>query len=162
MTRQRLAALIVSIAVLPFAPAYADDAKSGDDMLVAKKSLSELRAELYKSEEAFYELFNTLNDDDDYDVDCFYERTTGTRIKNHVCRAKFVSDAFTAHASRNRGNVTSVANQSANPEFAKKSAIFEEKLGEAVASSPELQAALQKYNAARAQFATKRDSRGKH
>ena len=162
MTRQRLAALIVSIAVLPFAPAYADDAKNGDDTVVAKKSLTELRADLYKSEEAFYELFNELNDDEDYDVDCFYERSTGTRIKNHVCRAKFVSDAFTAHAARNRGSVSRVANQSANPEFAKKSAIFEEKLGAAVASSPELQAALEKYNTARAQFATKRDNSGKH
>ena len=162
MTRHRIAVLLVSLAVLPFASAAADETKSKDDMIVAKKSLSELRSELYKSEEAFYDLFNEINEDDDYDVDCFYERATGTRIKNHVCRAKFVSDAFSSHAARNRGNVSSVANQSANPEFARKSAIFEEKLGTAVASSTELQAALERYNTARAQFAIKWDGRGKH
>lgn len=163
MYKGRITALLLVAVSLPFAAVNADEGQQQSDTIVAKKSLSELRSDYFDKEEAFYKLFNQLNEDRDYDVRCYYERRTGTRIKNHVCRAKFVSDAFSAHAARGSGNrMNSAATQDSDPEFVRKSEIFEQKLTAAVQSSPELQLALVELNEAREQFAAKREAESRH
>lgn len=163
MLTGRIAALMLVAAALPLGAVNADEGQQQNDMVVANKSLSELRSDYFDKEEAFYKLFNQLNEDRDYDVRCYYERRTGTRIKNHVCRAKFISDAFSAHAARSGGNrMNNAATQDADPEFVRKSEIFEEKLTAAVQSSPELQLALVELNEAREQFAAKREAESRH
>ena len=162
MSKRRITGLLLVAVMLPFAAANADEGQQ-EDVVVANKSLSELRTDYFKKEEAFYKLFNQLNEDRDYDVRCYYERRTGTRIKNHVCRAKFVSDAFSSHAARSGGNrMSNAATQDADPEFVRKSEIFEEKLTTAVASNAELQLALVRLNEAREQFAAKQEAEGRH
>jgi hypothetical protein len=130
-----------------------------DIVVVGQKSMTSLRREVFQAEEDFYSLYNELNDDREYDVSCFYERATGTNIKNHVCRARFVTKAYSAHAARNRNDVTRVANQDANPVMAEKTAKFQEKLETLVAANPDLQAALIRYNTARAVFLAEREER---
>jgi hypothetical protein len=93
------------------------------------------------------------------DVNCFYEKPTGTNIKNHVCRARFISEAYSAHAARNRNDMTRMANQDANPALVQKTAKFQEKLETLIASDPELQAALIRYNTARAVFFAEREEK---
>lgn len=163
MSKRRITALILFAAMLPLTAVNADEGQQQKDVVVAKKSLSQLRADYFKKEETFYKLFNQVNEDRDYDVRCYFERRTGTRIKNHVCRAKFVSDAFSAHAARSGGNrMNNAATQDSDPEFVRKSEIFEEKLTTAVASSPELQLALVELNEARQQFAAKQEAESRH
>ena len=158
-TTRRIVALVAAITVLPLS-AFAQDSEADEEIVVvSKKSIAKLRKEVYQAEEEFYEIYNTLNDDPDYVVRCQYETVTGTRVKNHVCRAKFVSDSFARHASRNRNDMARVANQDADPTMVAKSAIFEEKLATLVNSNPELAAAFQRYNDARVQFFAARDSR---
>lgn len=129
-------------------------------VVVGEKSLSELRRDVFDAEEEFYSIYNRLNDDNEYDVRCFYEKATGTHIDNHVCRARFVSKAFSAHAARNRNDMSRVANQDSNPAFAAKTATYQEKLETLIAANPELQDALIRYNTLRAEFTAKREDNG--
>jgi len=125
------------------------------DSEVREKSKSELRREVFQTEEDFYALYNKLNDEKDYSVRCRYEKPTGSRIKNHVCRARFVTKAYQRHARRNRNNLSSVANQDADPVFAQKKADYEKHTEALIASNPELQAAFDRYNSARVRFTAK-------
>ena len=128
-----------------------------DDVDVSQKSQAELRREVYQAEEDFYSVYNRLNDDKDYDVRCFYEKPTGTNIKNHVCRARFVTQAYERYSRRNRDNLSRVANQDAIPIPAEKTAKYQETLETLIAASPELQAALVRYNTAQARYVAKRE-----
>jgi len=153
-------ALFVAVLALPMAavgqPAStgtaANDEAIDNIVVVGQKSLSQLRKEVFEAEEDFYSVFNKLNDEKDYDVRCFYEKATGTHIKNHVCRARFVTKAFERHARRNRNNMSSVANQSADPVLAEKTIKYQEKVETLISDSPELQAAFVRYNTRRADF----------
>ena len=117
-----------------------------------------MRRDIYEAEEDFYSVYNRLNDNKDYAVRCFYEKPTGTRIKLHVCRARFVSKAFSAHAARNRNDLSRVANQDANPALAEKTAKYQENMETLIAANPDLYAALVRYDSARAQFMAEREA----
>jgi hypothetical protein len=159
-------ALFVAVLALPMA-AVGQPASTGlaannetidDIVVVGQKSLSQLRKEVFEAEEDFYSVFNKLNDEKDYDVRCFYEKATGTHIKNHVCRARFVTKAFERHARRNRNNMSSVANQSADPVLAEKTVKYQEKVETLITANPELQAAFVRYNTTRADFFAEREN----
>ena len=151
-TIYRMLALCAVGISLPLA-ANGQEVKPMDNIVVTgEKSRSEMRRDVFEAEENFYSLYNQLNDEEEYEVRCFYETPTGTRIKNHVCRAKFVSDAYSRRAARGRGDHTRIANQSADSEFAAKSARFQEKLETLIDENAELAEALVKYNMARARF----------
>ncbi len=72
-----------------------ESSESIEEIIVyGDKSLSALRREVYKAEETFFDVFSSLNQDDEYDVRCYYEVPSFTHIRRHVCRAKFVTEAF--------------------------------------------------------------------
>jgi len=164
---QTILALFFAVLALPVAAAGQGEGGStgvssnnqpiDNIVVVGQKSTSELRKEVYEAEEDFYLVFNKLNDEKDYNVRCFYEKPTGTRIKNHVCRARFVTKAFERHARRNRNNLSSVANQGSDPVLAEKSAKYQEKMETLIAANPDLEAALIRYNTLRAEFMAKRE-----
>ena len=58
-------------------------------VVVSKKSLDQLRVELWAAEDRAYELFNELNGDNDYDIHCYREVPTGSKILRRVCRTRF-------------------------------------------------------------------------
>ena len=109
-------------------------------------SLGKLRRELNRSAEDFYDAFNDLNDIDDFHVRCSTERPTGSRIRNHVCKAKFIEKAETKHAERNWDNRLAASNKSVETGFEQKIAEFEQHMSALVQSSPELQQKLDRYN----------------
>ena len=164
--------LFVAVLALPMAALGQDEeASTGmasndetiDDIVdVGQKSLAEWRRNVFQAEEEFYSVYNKLNDDKEYDVRCFYERPTGTRVKNHVCRAKFVTKAYARHAARNRNDLSRVANQDADSVLAEKTATYQEKLETLIDANPELQAALVRYNTLRAQFMAKREENARN
>ncbi len=120
--------------------------------VVSQKSTTKLRKDVYQAEEDFYSVFNKLNDEKDFDVRCRYEKATGTNIKNHVCRARFITKAYERHARRNRNDLSRAANQNVDPALAEKTAQYQEKIEVLMAANPDLQAAFDRYNAARVQF----------
>ena len=149
--------LFVAVLALPLAAIAQDEEAIDDIVVVGKKSTSALRRDVFQSEDDFYALYNKLNDDNEYDVRCFYETPTGTRMRNHVCRAVFVSNAYLKHAARNGFDVKRVANQDASHATKEQTATFQEKLETLIAANPELQAALVRYNTARARFMEERE-----
>lgn len=149
--------LFVAVFTLPMTAIGQDDEAIDDIVVVGQKSLSDLRRDVFQAEEDFYSVFNKLNDEKDYDVRCYYEQPTGTHQKNHVCRARFVTQAFAKHASRNRNDLSRVANQDADPAFAEKTAKFQAKMESLMAENPELLAAFNRYNSARADFFAQRE-----
>jgi hypothetical protein len=162
-------ALFFAVLALPVAAAGQGDGPStgvasnnqpiDNIVVVGEKSISELRKEVFEAEEDFYSVFNKLNDEKDYDVRCYYENATGTHIKNHVCRARFVTKAFERHARRNRGNLSSAANQNNDAVFAEKSAKYQAKMETLMATSPELQEAFLHYNTTRADYFAVREEK---
>ncbi len=160
-------ALFVALLALPLvAVGQGEEASNGvasndetveNSAVVSRKSKSSLRREVFEAEEDFYSIFNNLNDDKDFDVRCRYEKATGTNIKNHVCRARFVSKAFERHARRNRNDMSRAANQSADPIFEAKTLEYQKRMEELMAANPELQAAFDRYNTARVQFTAHRE-----
>jgi len=149
----KLAAMLIALFCLPLT-ATAEEGEVIDDItVVGKKSASELRRDVFEAEEDFYTLYNELNDEDDFHVSCFYETPTGTRIKNHVCRANYIAASYAKQANRRGMDRTRIASQDSDPAMAEKTARFQTNLETLLAGSPELQNALARYNTARANFA---------
>ena len=64
-------------------------------IVYGQRSLTELRLKMFWAEEEFYDLFNSLNSDDEYDVHCYREKPTGSHIRRRICRANY-EDGITA------------------------------------------------------------------
>ncbi len=73
---------------------------SPDEVIIAaqREKLSHLRAELEKTQIAFYEEFNRINTDPEYETHCRYKSRAASRILERVCTPKFVDTAVEAEA----------------------------------------------------------------
>jgi len=72
-------------------------------------------------------------------------------------RARFVTKAYSQHASRSGNKISRVANQDGNPAFIEKTAKYEQKMQTLIAANPELLAALVEYDSARTRFVAERE-----
>ena len=61
-------------------------------VVYGSQTLNSLRLEVNRAEEAFYDAFNAVNSDDEFDVTCRTRALTGSRIRRRVCEAQFVKD----------------------------------------------------------------------
>jgi len=52
------------------------------------RSLVKLKREMYKAEEALYDVYNLLNSDDDFDIRCYKEAPTGSKITQRICKTQ--------------------------------------------------------------------------
>jgi hypothetical protein len=69
-----------------------------DEVLVRGTSLWKLRQEVVEAEERFYALYNQLNPNDDFDVECRTSAPLGTRIQKRSCKVAFVGTAEADYA----------------------------------------------------------------
>ena len=122
------------------------------------KPLHALRREVYKAEENFFDVFSSLNQDDDYDVRCYYEVPSFTHIRRHVCRANFVIDATSAEAASFLGKGGGPA-LPAEMVIDRKKEKFREVIEALVAEHPELLQALSKYTNARQILESEKEQR---
>jgi hypothetical protein len=146
-------ALFVAVLALPMAAVGQDEEAIEDIVVASQKSTSALRRDLIRAEDDFYSLYNKLNDDNEYDVRCYYETPTGARTKQHVCRPVFFSKA------RNREDRTRRINPDTDHVIADKMVKLQEKLDTLIATNPELQVAMAKYNTARARVMARQEER---
>jgi hypothetical protein len=94
------ASLSVAMAAL-LAAHCAQAASSGvgqsdlDEVLVRAQrvQLPEMRKEMVELEDRFYARYDELNRQDDFDIHCFREARTGTRMIKRTCRAAYEEDA---------------------------------------------------------------------
>ncbi len=129
-------------------------------VVVGEKSMRTLRHAVYRAEENFFETFSRLNDDDEFDVRCFFEAPTGTRIRRHVCRANFLVAATSSEAEiwRSDGPRT-VAAGSSQALLERKKKELQQKVEAMVAANPQLATALADYTAAKTDYDEERAER---
>lgn len=124
-----------------------------------EKSVSELREDVYEAEENFFDLFNSFNEDFEYDVNCYYEAPTGTRIRRHVCKANFVVDATSVQYVEIRTRGPRYPTLPPELVIAKKTKILRQKMETLIAEHPELLQALNEYTNKRAMLESAREQR---
>lgn len=70
-----------------------------DEAVVEGQKLYQMRAAIVKAENLFYERYNELNPEKDYNVNCHpREKRTGTNLTSRVCRIQYVEKAQEAEA----------------------------------------------------------------
>lgn len=86
-------------AVAAWAPVAAQDAADPDAAAVTEedtswkdKSARQLRREYRDAEENFYDAFNAVNTDDEFDMDCKTAPVLGSRKRERRCQAEFLWD----------------------------------------------------------------------
>jgi hypothetical protein len=123
-----------------------ESSESIDEITVyGDKSLHALRLEVYKAEENFFEVFNSVNKDDEFDVRCFYEIPSFTHIRRHVCRAYFVTNATSVGANVFMGADPQYPIVPPGTTIMQKKRRMKEILETLVAEHPELLEALNEY-----------------
>lgn len=114
-------------------------------VVIGRETLNSLREELRQAQDHVYDLFNTLNDDDEYDIHCHMETRTGTHISRRVCKANYVDEATSiqgeAYIAFLRGEPGS-AQMPATAAIELKNRILREKLTELVNANAELREAV--------------------
>jgi hypothetical protein len=81
---------VVVLATLPCIGSAQEETSNVDDTIdeitvMGARSLALMRAEVAEAEQAVYDMFNELNDDDDYDIICKKETRIGSQIPRRVC-----------------------------------------------------------------------------
>jgi len=61
-------------------------------VVYGERSLHSLRQEVYDAEEAFYNTYNAVNTNDEFDISCDTRKRLGSRMLFRVCEARFVKD----------------------------------------------------------------------
>lgn len=140
-------------------PKSDDEAVEGVDFdeitVMGARSLGSLRTELVRAEDAVYDLYNVLNEDDAYDIICKKEARIGSQIPRRVCQARLYRDAV-ADAAEEMQTDGVLARPAVNE--ASHNQILREKMRDLAIENRELMAALRnrlafkkKFEAARAQ-----------
>jgi hypothetical protein len=80
--------------------AQAEDDKPGEPVeeitSYGQKSLLSFRREMEAAEIKYYDLYNALNDDDEYDVICKDEVRTASHVTRRKCKGKFEWDPMSS------------------------------------------------------------------
>ena len=69
-------------------------------LVLGSKSLVKLKLEMYRAEDALYDLYSSLNTDDEFDIHCYKEAPTGSHIKRRVCRPNFLTKLLREETQR--------------------------------------------------------------
>jgi hypothetical protein len=90
---------VVSLLVLPVSGVCQSESVLAEEsseaieevIVIGSKSLVKLKHEMYRAEDALYDLYNSLNTDDELDIRCYKEAPTESKIKRRICRTNFYS-----------------------------------------------------------------------
>lgn len=150
-------ALLILVSVFMCQPALGDSAEAPaaqrlEEVVVHGKKRAELRMDLHHAEDRFFEVFNSLNSDDDYDIGCDDRAPVGSRIKRRVCEARFVGELSSLAWSavvRGSGAVAPAF----MAQMSRKERLLVREMRELVVVHPELQQALEDVLRARGRIA---------
>ncbi len=127
-------------------------------VVYGNKSLVQLRLEYYKTEDVVFEVFNSLNSDDEFDIHCYKEAPTGSRIKKRVCKTNYVRD-LTAEATRRWRQGLTISYIHPVAKIQQKDKILIEEMEALVVERPELLKALNEYSDAKQVLESERQRR---
>lgn len=90
---------LLAVAPMQHAAAQAEDEKPGGPIeeitSYGDRSLLSFRYEMEAAENKYYDSYNMLNDDDEFDVICKDEVPTASHIKRRMCKGNFEWDSMT-------------------------------------------------------------------
>ena len=85
-TEPELAAVNSALPDLDVAGSEPDSDDTIDEITVmGRRSFMSMRRDIERADDRLFEIFNSLNDDDEYDVICKMETSGGTRTKSRLC-----------------------------------------------------------------------------
>lgn|GEM_PF-998052 len=92
----------------------ADESVSREEVVVeaTRAKLNELRLEMVRLEDRFYERYNELNGNDDFDVHCRREARVGTRLERRYCVAVYERKAYENEGREGAVNLQRLLDQS--------------------------------------------------
>ena len=94
------ACVVLGLAALSAAPVV--NAAEEAQVVIEDLTVPQLRAEIEKIQTEFYRVFNTLNENDEFDVVCQKFTPTGSNIPQVVCEPNFLSKRRGANANEYR------------------------------------------------------------
>ena len=155
------AGLLILVMLLPYAAAQEAENGEVDETIdeitvMGARSLAMMRAEVIKAEDAIYEVFNELNDDDGYDIICKKETRIGSQIPERVCLARMYRDEVAMATVDQEGPALPVGNMT---RASQQQAILIDKMRVLAAEHPELLDALKKRYALDQRYKEERDKR---
>ncbi|MBN1239268.1 MAG: hypothetical protein JXB36_12260 [Gammaproteobacteria bacterium] len=66
-----------------------------EEIVVRGRTRAALRVQIRQAEDAFYERFNEINSDDDFDIHCRQEPVIGSRLPRRICQPDLWRQALT-------------------------------------------------------------------
>lgn len=63
-------------------------------IITGERPTSLLRREMFDTQDQVYEMFNTLNEEGEYDMICYKEARIGSQIRYQVCKPEFMWNAI--------------------------------------------------------------------
>ena len=115
--------------------------------------LTLLRVEVFRAEDDYFATFNEVNSTDEFDIRCRRVASTGTRMAQRVCRAKFVDDLEA------RAYEEGVPFASYTPVIQNKKELLQNEMRELVLEHAELLNTLNEFGAAKERFESERERR---
>ena len=97
--RLALLGLLVAPIALSGAAVVAPGADAPLDEVLVEVNRGKLIQEMIKLEDRFFERYNELNTNDDFDTECDLETRAGTRVERRYCRAVYQTRALQKEAS---------------------------------------------------------------
>lgn len=140
-------------------PAPPETAETTTDY--GSKSLLSLRQNAEAAEENFYDVFNSVNSEPDFEVHCEYRSTLGSRKKEHQCKPEFLRKYEADLATRNNETFGGSGRRALPPikTLDKKQEQFQKELAAAIAEYPEMLTALNEFANAKRILETERQRR---
>jgi len=84
-----------------------------EPIVIEDLSIGELRAQIDRIQQEFYRVYNTLNEDDEYDITCHKYTPTGSNISREACEPNFLIQRRGGNAQDNQLGTDVLVNQEA-------------------------------------------------
>ena len=126
----------------------------------SQMSMIQLRSLIIEKEESMFDLYNELNEDDYYDMRCYWEAPMNSKIKEWVCNPEFLIQAKTEEASSHIIRAQGFTSIPPRPVFGivvSEYPKMKERMGEIMADHPELFDAVIELNELREELGARED-----
>ena len=129
-------------------------------IVYGEMNLVQLRHEVYRAEETFFDVFNSLNTISDFDVKCDFKVSLQTRRRTHECTPRYYRRLEAANMRStmlNGGFSASLADHDTVKQVERKKAQMVEEMLKTLIENPELQEAFKDLAKARGAYEDRRN-----
>ena len=134
-------------------PALPDAIEENEEIeeivVYGSKSLGHLRDQMHRAEVKVFDLFNSFNDEEEFNIHCRRVAPIGTRIKKRVCRPNYVGDLVARETAAFWGGMPFVYPSAL---VRRKGEILQAKMEALLMERPDLVKALNEFTIAKQEF----------